>query len=316
MPSITRSAVAPFALLAASAFAFGGCDGDTASGTSPTTTGTPAQEAAAEAGRASIAVDAAMLDDGSHPDDGGGFWLYATATERSFPRPVDSLLRIWGARVDASCVTATSAEGSVVDDDRDGVPASWDGTFRCTGQILQSRMVSVRGRVVVEDASDADAHAGFKVSYDAFAVRVQDENGVARSRTLNGTATLEARGVDFLITQNVENVMRLERPESPSVEATYTGPITAVYTPDASVAGSDPFAVGSVIVAGRATLEEGGLFYALDRSASPPLHWNRGCRGASPAGVGYDEGVFQVASSGGLRARVEFRSCADVRTSF
>lgn len=315
MPT-TRSAIVPFVVLAASAIAIGGCDDEVSSGTSPAVTGTPAQEAAAEAGYSSVAMDTAMLDDGSYADDGGGFWVYATAAERPFPRPVDALLRSWGALVGASCVTAASVQGSVLDEDRDGVPASWDGTFRCSGQILQSRMVSVSGRVVVEDASDADARSGFTVSYDAFAVRVQDESGLTRSRTLNGAVTLEARGGDFLITQKVENVLRIERPASPSVEATYSGPITAVYTPDASVAADDPFAVGAVVVGGRATLEESGLFYAMDRAADPSLHWNRGCRGASPAGVGYDEGAFQIASTGGLRARVEFRSCSDARTSF
>lgn len=225
------------------------------------------------------------------------------------PRPLGALLSGWGAKVRADCLPVVN----IVDNDGDGIPASYDATFNCVNQQSSDRTTNVTGTVSVVDTDDTSPTAGLTITFTNFVVSVAQTNGVNRSRTLNGTSKLApSTGNSFLATRNMTIAFDFSDPNQQSVQGTDTSQAVATYTPDAD-AGGDPFASGTVNVTGTDVLARNfqgtNTSRQITRSSNPALHWNRSCRTQDPNSSGYDAGTLIYQDSTGGSLRLTFSGC-------
>lgn len=297
---------------------------DSADSTGSSAVLTPAQSATTEAAYNAAAIDAAMIDPYLYTDYGNGYWVYSAsvttgaANSRPVPRPLDTLLRTWGAIVDGTCVTS----GAIVDDDGDGVPASWKGSFGCSNVPAGSQTSTVTGDVTIQDADDTASDSGFVVAFQSFLVDVVRSDGFGRSRTLTGAAYLIPSGsppASYTVHQRLNIAFTLVQPTKADLFASYASDTQALYEPDPVVASSAPFSFGTLTLAGASSVVIGGAGYPQTRTSDPPLHWNRGCRAQSPPGVGFDSGaiVYSNAATGNeASVRIAFDGCLDRQVSY
>ncbi|AKU98642.1 hypothetical protein AKJ09_05306 [Labilithrix luteola] len=305
--------VVPFALL--------GCSGSADSSTGSSAVLTPVQSAATEAADNAAAIDAAMIDPYVYADYGNGYWVYSarvaasTVASRPVPRPLDTLLRTWGAIVDATCVSGDD----IVDDDGDGVPASWSASFGCTNVPAGSQTSTVTGGVTIQDTDDTSSDSGFVVGFQSFLVDVVRSDGFGRSRTLTGRAYLVASGsppASYTVRQRLNIVFTLVQPTKADLNASYASDTQALYVPDPLVLSTTPFSLGTLTLSGASSVVIGGAGYPLSRTSDPPLHWNRGCRMQSPPGLGFDSGALVYSNVNGANVRIQFDGCVDRQVTY
>jgi len=245
------------------------------------------------------------------PGDGGivdgGLFDGGTLSSR-LPRPLSGLFSAWRVIIPASCVPAMS----IVDNDQDGIPASYNAAFNCANQTVGTRTVSVTSTVLVADADDSLKPSGFTVTFSNFTVSTSD-SGVSRVRTLNGTASLTPTGVgSFQSATNLTIVFNFADPNGAASQGTYTQMGQGTYTADPS-AGTDVFASGMVNLLGTGTLNRSfngsQQSRTVTRSTNPQLHWNRSCRAQNPDSFGYDSGTLVYQDNQGSKVQLQFNGC-------
>lgn len=282
---------------------------------------TPVQSAATEAAYNAASIDAAMIDPYVYADYGNGYWVYSAsvttgaATSRPVPRPLDTLLRTWGAIVDGTCVTGDA----IVDHDGDGVPASWNGSFGCSNVPASSQTSTVTGDVTIADSDDTASDSGFVVGFKSFLVDVVRSDGFGRSRTLTGAAYLIPSGsppTSYTVHQRLNIAFTLVQPTKADLFASYASDTQALYEPDPLVASSTPFSAGTLTLAGASSVVIAGAGYPQSRTSEPPLHWNRACRVQSPPGLGFDNGAIVYSNANGANVRIGFDGCIDRQVTY
>src|SRR5260370_6614739 len=239
--------------------------------------------------------------------DGGASEASTPLPPSRVPRPLGALLSAWGARIKSDCIPETE----FVDEDADGIPASYSATFNCTNQMSGDRTTTLTGTVTVSDANDSSRTAGLSMQFTNYVVVVAKTDGTSSSRTLNGSlAFLPANGNTFQGTSDVGIVFELVEPNQVRPVGDITGMATAIYAPDAS---ADPFAKGVVQFSGTQVLNRdyqgANLSRRVTRSTSPSIHWNRGCRTEDPSSAGYDSGTLVYQDDAGSSLRLDYSGC-------
>jgi hypothetical protein len=225
------------------------------------------------------------------------------------PRSLGALLSAWGARIRQDCPPMTQ----FVDNDGDGIPASYNATFNCQNETFGDRVTTVTGSVTVSDSSDSSVTAGLLITFTDFLVNVVKSDGSDRSRTLNGTVTFApSDDGTYQGTHDLTIAFSFADPGQSPVQGTFVSHGTAVYTPDAGA--TDPFAAGMVDLSGQGTLTDNfsGLSTAhmITRSTNPPLHWNRSCRTSNANAIGFDSGTIVYSADNGNTLHVAFNGCS------
>ena len=248
-------------------------------------------------------TDGGLLTDGGFAADSG-----VLPTTSQFPRPIGSLLALWGVVVNSSCAPTVAS----ADNDQDGIPAAYSATFSCSNIVAGDRTSSVTGAVTIADADDNSTTAGLTVTYSNFVVSVVRTNGINRSRTLNGTVSLAPTGSGaFQITKNLTTNFAFADSGGDQAQGTYVSTAQATYSPEAGV--SDPFSRGTVTFSGQGTLSRnfGGanLSRVVTRTTNPPLHWNRSCRTQTAGNIGFDSGSLIYTDDAGSSVTLKFSGC-------
>jgi hypothetical protein len=240
-------------------------------------------------------VDSGVLDGG-------------LVSQSRIPRPLGGLFAAWGARIAANCAPQTD----FVDADGDGIPASYNVTFNCTNQVSSDRTTTVTGTVAITDTNDASVTGGFSATFTNFVVNVVRNDGTTRNRTLNGTTTF-APGLNntFQGTRNLTIAFVSQDPNQTQITGTLVSQETATYTPDSTA--TDPFAAGTVSLAGTSTLtrsfQGSNVTRVVTRSTNPNLHWNRSCRTQNALSSGFDSGTLIYRDDAGSTATIVYSGC-------
>jgi hypothetical protein len=250
-----------------------------------------------------LLTEGGVLADGGLAADGGFL-----PTTSKFPRPIGSLLALWGVVVNSSCAPTVAS----VDDDQDGIPAAYSATFSCSNIVAGDLTSSVTGAVTIADADDHSTTAGLTVTYSNFVASVVRKNGINRSRTLNGTVSIAPTGSgSFQITKNLTTNFAFADSGGDPAQGTWISTAQATYAPQAGV--SDPFSQGTVTFSGQGTLSRnfGGanLSRVVTRTTNPPLHWNRSCRTQTAGNIGFDSGSLIYTDDAGSSVTLKFSGC-------
>jgi hypothetical protein len=250
-------------------------------------------------GDAGIVVDGGALDAGA---------LDRAAIAKLFPRPISGLLAVWRAVVRADCVPMVPS----VDNDQDGVPASYNATFNCSALTVGNRTSSVTGTVAITDTDDSAKLSGFSVTFTNFTVATTVA-GRSRTRTLNGTATLApATPSTFQSTTDLSVAFDFADPGAAHTLGTCSTKGQGTYMADPTV-GTDVFAGGTVTFSGASTLSRtiagASQSRPVARQTNSPLHWNRGCFAQNADSLGYDSGTLVYQDDRGSRVEVRFNGC-------
>jgi hypothetical protein len=248
--------------------------------------------------------DAATTVDAGVAVDAG-----AVVPTRTLPRPLSGIFAAWRVLVTTSCIPSTP----FVDNDQDGVPASYTATFNCPNQVVGDRTSTVTGTVSIADADDNSKNSGFTITFTNFNVTTI-VGGRTRSRTVNGTAILTPVGGTFQGATNLTTVFDLTDSNGDRAQGTYAAVEQGTYTPDAS-AGVDLFASGTVNLLGTGMLSRvvNGVTQTrtVTRQTNPQLHWNRGCKAQNADSLGYDAGTLLYQDNQGSELQMQFNGCGN-----
>jgi hypothetical protein len=166
--------------------------------------------------------------------------------------------------------------------------------------------------VSIHDADDTAKLSGYTVTFTNFTVATS-MGGIARTRTLNGTASLmpnDAGG--FLASTNIDFNFDFADSGRARIQGTYSTMNQAAYTPDPS-AGDDLFASGTVTFTGTGSLSRMfsnmGQSRSVIRETTTPLHWNRDCRAQNADSSGFDSGTLVFRDNQRGRVQMQFNGC-------
>jgi hypothetical protein len=236
-------------------------------------------------------IDAAMWDDTNYDTVAVTTvvaQVAAVPASPRLPRPLGALFTSLGAVVPSSCVPAVT----FVDNDQDGIPASYTATFNCPGGTANTARVT--GRVSITDLNDNSPTGGLTVTFNSFVISVTVAAGAVVPRTFDGTVTLTPGANVFNVVQNLTTIVPSADPATPQLLDTYVSTETATYTPDPGLA--DPFSSGTAALDGSgkftATFNGDNTTKDITRSTDPNLHWNRSCRTTVRGSIGYDAGTL------------------------
>jgi hypothetical protein len=227
------------------------------------------------------------------------------------PKPVGTLLAAWGGYPLEGCVGGTPW----LDKDRDGIPARWRGDLDCF--VLRTNGVSVRvlGSVTVVDNDDFAAMSGYEVAFQKLHVGTFMNRTPVIARTLDGTASVDARGAatrpPARVTLEAALQLSVERAfltTGASKEA-YETKITGAYTADLDVALAAPLSRGTLELHQTSDVAT-AVQKAMGIQAKAMLHYNAACRKVGVETIPFDSGEY-IAEAGGTLVRVQFRDCGD-----
>jgi hypothetical protein len=252
------------------------------------------------------ALDAALWDDGVQSTVVVAQAVAQTSAvvvtpTPALPRPLGPLFASMGVSIPSSCVPAVA----FVDNDHDGIPATYTATFNCIGT---SR---VTGRVSITDSNDNSPLGGLTVTFDNFIIA--PTTTVPSGRTFNGTLALTPQGgLSFKVTQDLTTTFPSQDPSTPNLQGQYASKETAIYTGESA---SDPFAAGTAVLDGSgnlaATFNGNQEKRDIARSTKTSLHWNRACRTQIPSSPGYDSGTLQYAIDGDGKLLLVYSGCTE-----
>jgi hypothetical protein len=247
--------------------------------------------------------DAGATTDAGAPDGG------VAVPTKTLPRPLTGIFGAWRVLVTANCMPATP----FVDNDGDGVPASYTATFNCPNQVVGTQTSTVTGTVSIADTDDNSKASGFTITYTNFTVTTVI-GGRTRTRTTNGTSILTPVGGTFQATHNLTVQYNLVDSNGKQAQGTWQTMGQGTYTPDAS-AGTDTFASGSVNLTGTGQLTRviSGVTQTrtVTRQTNPVLHWNRICKTQNPDSLGYDGGTLLYQDNQGSQLQLVFNGCSN-----
>lgn len=222
------------------------------------------------------------------------------------PRPLGALLRYWGAGQTISCSPAIT----FTDADQDGIPANFDSPLHCSAS-GPNGTATMTGTVAVTDADDASKTSGFSVMFTGFTVDVAQNSGATQRFVLNGPMTMAAMSGTFNVSRQLTVDFDIANSGSPRLVGTFVTQGSATYSPDPSVAASDPFAKGAVTLSGQGTLtregQEAGTT-TFTRQTAAPLTWDRNCITQRADSAGFSGGTLLYQGSGGGSVQVDFHA--------
>lgn len=222
------------------------------------------------------------------------------------PRPLGALLRFWGAGQTLNC----SPVITFADADQDGIPASFDGPVHCTASGPNST-ATMTGTVAITDADDSSKNSGFSVMFMGFTVEVDQSSGATQRFVVNGPMTLAPMNGTYIVMRQLHVDFDVANVGSPRIAGSFDTQGGATYSPDPSVAATDPFAKGAVTLSGQGTLsrlgqEAGTIMFT--RQTSTPLTWDRNCITQRADSPGFTGGTLVYQGSGGATIQVDFHA--------
>ncbi|MCC6521876.1 MAG: hypothetical protein IT373_04380 [Polyangiaceae bacterium] len=252
--------------------------------------------------------------------------LAATKTDaptypKRFPRVLVNLLRSWESMVSSDCVEMTP----YVDEDADGIPATFTATFDCAQAADGGRTITVTGSIDISDASDAEegaARDGFDIVFrelrtgkllPAVAGEGLASRRLEHARVINGKVAV--RSVESrLFEANVSSILALRHEDDTGILGQSLTWLAGQYDTDASA--SDPMDVGwlEYHAVGSATwLDETWMLW---RETDPTLRWRRQCRELYPGVSGFSAGALVVHDDAGNLLRLEHGGCRRVVVTY
>ena len=207
----------------------------------------------------------------------------------------------------SDCVPTTA----FTDADQDGIPLTYTANYNCVNQVSGTRTTTVTGGVMITDADDTSALGGLSIVFNNFVVNTAITNGDSRSRTLNGSISMLPSAGTYVTSRNLSLAFDFADKSGNRATGTHVMTEQATYTPDAGL--TDPFASGSVNLAGQGTMTR--VFQGVNdsrvitRTSNPPLHWNRSCRAQDATATGFDAGTLIYTDDKGGTFRLVYSGC-------
>jgi hypothetical protein len=228
------------------------------------------------------------------------------------PKPIGTLLAAWGGRPSKGCVDGSKW----LDRDGDGIPTRWRADLDCYLLRPNGLSVRIRGGVSIADTDDSIALSGYHVAFEKLHVGVFLNRMPLIARTLDGTASVEARGpakqpaATLALEGDLELVVDRSRATGGS-KAVYESRLTGSYAADLDVAFVDPLSHGSLELEQRTEVATAGHdAMRIHAKAAPTLHYDAACRTGDAGALPFDAGTY-VSEAGRTVIRLEFRDCGE-----
>lgn len=259
---------------------------------------------------------AALLDqlslEGALLDDSPSVRLLSNAsstriaeTSAPVPRPLDKVLRAWGAEIPRACATV---EGALPDADGDGIPATASVHLACS-----SAAYDVSGTAFMIDDNDHDPASGFAVGLRALRVQAQNSGG-SITRTADASFLVMLRpdpspgAVDMKLNARVDSTRLASN--GAITQASFESSGTTTYLPDADLRPTTRSQHGSVTSSVHTKITYGGVEHTWTRRAALSLHWNLSCRTSGSSLPGFDGGGVLYTDERGNALQIAFTSCS------
>lgn len=262
-------------------------------------------------------TSAALLDElsieGALLDDSPSVRLASIATPTTriaetrppVPRPLDKMLRAWGATIPKSCATVETASP---DADGDGIPAIATVHLACSAAAY-----AVSGTAFMIDDSDHDPVSGFAVGLSKLSVRTETSAGpVTRNADASFLVYLRPDPSPGAVDMKLEALVDATRSASNGTisQASFKSSGTTTYLPDTDLAPSTRSLHGTVTSTVHTTITYLGVAHTWTRRAALSLHWNLNCKTAGSTMSGFDGGGVLYTDERGNALQINFTSCS------